>query len=102
VGQPGLPPSIYFSDDPEADLEAYAGACLQQENVAEGVTRNIPAFSRFLKVAALCNCRIVNFTNISNNAQVARTTVYEITSIKYTQNNQTRITTCHVNWFWIT
>ncbi len=73
----GLIPSIYFSDDPRADLRAYAGSYLQQEIVAEGVTRNVPAFSRFLKVAALCNGTIVNFTNVANDAQVARTTVYE-------------------------
>jgi predicted AAA+ superfamily ATPase len=73
----GLLPSIYFSDDPKADLEAYAGAYLQQEIVAEGAARNIPAFSRFLKVAAQCNATIVNFTNLANDAQVARTTVYE-------------------------
>lgn len=77
AAQRGLLPSIYFSDDPHADLEAYAGSYLQQEIVAEGVTRNIPAFSRFLKVAALCNGTVVNFTNIANDAQVARTTVYE-------------------------
>ena len=73
----GLLPSIYFSDDPRADLQAYAGSYLQEEIVAEGATRNLPAFSRFLKVAALCNGQIVNFTNVSNDAQVARTTVYE-------------------------
>jgi predicted AAA+ superfamily ATPase len=73
----GLLPSIYFSEDPRADLEAYAGLYLQQEIVAEGVTRNIPAFSRFLRVAAFCNATIVNFTNVANDAQVARTTVYE-------------------------
>jgi len=73
----GLLPSIYFSDDPVADLQAYAGLYLQQEIVAEGVTRNIPAFSRFLRVAAFCNGTIVNFTNVANDAQVARTTVYE-------------------------
>ncbi|MGQ9647337.1 MAG: ATP-binding protein [Thermodesulfobacteriota bacterium] len=73
----GLLPSIYFSDDPRADLKAYAGSYLQEEIIAEGTTRNLPAFSRFLKVAALCNSQIVNFTNISNDAQVARTTVYE-------------------------
>jgi predicted AAA+ superfamily ATPase len=73
----GLLPSIYLSDDPHADLEAYAGSYLQQEIVAEGVTRNVPAFSRFLKVAALCNGTVVNFTNVSNDAQVPRTTVYE-------------------------
>ena len=73
----GLLPSIYFSDDPRADLQAYAGSYLQEEIIAEGATRNLPAFSRFLKVAALCNGQIVNFTNVSNDAQVARTTVYE-------------------------
>jgi len=73
----GLLPSVYLSEDPYADLEAYTGSYLQQEVVAEGVTRNVPAFSRFLKVAALCNGTVVNFTNVSNDAQVPRTTVYE-------------------------
>ncbi len=73
----GLLPSIYFSDDPLSDLKAYAGLYLQQEIAAEGFVRNLPAFSRFLKVAAFCNGTIVNFTNVSNDAQVARTTVYE-------------------------
>jgi predicted AAA+ superfamily ATPase len=77
VVKSGLLPSIYFSDNPKADLEAYAGSYLQEEIVAEGAVRNLPAFSRFLKVAALCNGQIVNFTNVSNDAQVARTTVYE-------------------------
>ena len=77
VAERGLLPSIYLSDDPRADLKAYAGTYLQQEIVAEGVTRNAPAFSRFLRVAALCNGTVVNFTNVANDAQVARTTVYE-------------------------
>jgi predicted AAA+ superfamily ATPase len=73
----GLLPSIYFSDDPRADLEAYSGLYLQQEILAEGFTRNIPAFSRFLRVAAFCNGTVVNFTGVANDAQVPRTTVYE-------------------------
>jgi predicted AAA+ superfamily ATPase len=73
----GLLPSIYLSNDPRADLQAYTGSYLQQEIVSEGVTRNVPAFSRFLKVAAFCNGTVVNFTNVSNDAQVPRTTVYE-------------------------
>lgn len=73
----GLLPSIYFSDDPWEDLKSYTGLYLQQEIVAEGAVRNMPAFSRFLGVAAFCNGTIVNFTNVSNDAQVARTTVYE-------------------------
>jgi predicted AAA+ superfamily ATPase len=73
----GLLPSIYFSDDPQSDLQAYTGTYLQQEIVAEGATRNAPAFSRFLRVAALCNATLVNFTNVASDAQVPRTTVYE-------------------------
>jgi predicted AAA+ superfamily ATPase len=73
----GTLPSIYFSGNAEADLEAYAGSYLQQEIVAEGATRNFPAFSRFLRIAALCNSTIVNYTKVGNDAQVARTTVYE-------------------------
>ena len=73
----GTLPSLYFSDDPAADLEAYTGSYLQQEIVAEGAIRNVPAFSRFLEVAAWCNGTIVNFTGVSNDAQVPRTTVYE-------------------------
>lgn len=73
----GTLPSIYFSDDAGADLDAYAGSYLQEEIVAEGATRNVPAFSRFLRVAAQCNGTVVNFTQVASDAQVARTTVYE-------------------------
>lgn len=73
----GLLPSIYLSEDPRSDLKAYIGSYLQEEIVAEGLTRNIPAFSRFLRVAASCNATIVNFTNVSSDAQVPRTTIYE-------------------------
>jgi predicted AAA+ superfamily ATPase len=77
----GTLPSIYFSEDPGADLAAYTGTYLQQEVVAEAATRNIPAFSRFLEVAAASNGTIINFTSVSNDAQVPRTTVYEYVEI---------------------
>ena len=73
----GLIPSIYLSENPDADLQSYTGTYLQQEILAEGATRNVPAFSRFLKVAAFCNASVVNYTNVANDAQVPRTTVYE-------------------------
>ena len=73
----GLIPSIYFSDSPEEDLKAYANSYLREEVAAEGLTRNIPAFSRFLQVAALCNGLLINYTNISNDAQVPASTVRE-------------------------
>lgn len=73
----GLLPSIYFSEVPYEDLASYAGDYLKQEIAAEGLTRNIPAFSRFMEVAALCNGQMINFTEIANDAQVPRTTVHE-------------------------
>ncbi|GBE04706.1 hypothetical protein BMS3Abin10_00322 [bacterium BMS3Abin10] len=73
----GLIPSIYFSDSPEQDLKAYAGNYLKEEIAAEGLVRNVPAFSRFLQVAAACNGLLINYTNISNDAQVPASTVQE-------------------------
>lgn len=73
----GLIPQVYFSEDPEADVTDYVGTYLREEVAAEGLTRNVPAFSRFLEVAALCAGRQINFSKISNDAQVARTTVQE-------------------------
>ena len=45
--------------------------------VAEGATRNIPAFGRFLRVAALANASIVNFSKVANDARTPRSTIYE-------------------------
>lgn len=73
----GLIPSIYFSDSPTEDLKSYVNNYLREEIAAEGLTRNIPAFSRFLQVAALCNGLLINYTNISNDAQVPSSTVQE-------------------------
>jgi uncharacterized protein len=73
----GLIPSIYFSDSAQEDLKAYANIYLKEEIAAEGLTRNIPAFSRFLQVAALCNGTLINYTNIANDAQVPSSTVQE-------------------------
>jgi predicted AAA+ superfamily ATPase len=73
----GLLPSIYFSDAPHEDLLSYAGVYLQEEIAAEAVVRNVPAFSRFLTVAALSHGQIINQTNIASDAQVPRMTVHE-------------------------
>ena len=73
----GLLPSVYLSDDPGEDLRAYVGAYLKEEITAEGLTRNVPAFARFLEVAAACSGRMFNKTEVANDAKVARTTVIE-------------------------
>lgn len=73
----GLIPSIYFSDDHGEDLRAYVGTYLKEEITAEGLTRNIPAFARFLEVAAACSGKMFNKTEVANDAKVPRTTVIE-------------------------
>ncbi len=70
-------PFVYDSDDPDADLKAYAGTYVTEEIQAEGNVRGLPAFSRFLKIAALSSGKILNFTKIGTDAQVSPSTVRE-------------------------
>lgn len=71
----GLLPSAYCSDDPEQELSDYILLYLNEEIHAEGVTRKLPEFTRFLEVAAVSNTEILNFTNIANDVGVSRQTV---------------------------
>lgn len=73
----GLLPGIWFSDAPDEDLAGYVGLYLEQEVLQEGVTRNLPAFSRFLEVAALSSGEQINYAQIASDAQVPRSTVQE-------------------------
>ncbi|MGZ3742668.1 MAG: ATP-binding protein [Pseudobdellovibrionaceae bacterium] len=73
----GLLPSVYFSDDPSSQLKDYVGLYLKEEIMSEGLTRNLPAFSRFLEAAAGMNGKMVNYTKIANDAQLAPSTAYE-------------------------
>lgn len=73
----GLLPSIYFSGNPREDLGAYVGNYLKEEIAAEAVTRNVPAFSRFLEVAALCHGTMLNFSQVASDAQVPVSTIRE-------------------------
>ena len=58
----GLLPPIHGSDDPREDLRAYVGTYLKEEIADEGLTRNLPAFARFLEVAAACSGKMFNKT----------------------------------------
>ncbi len=73
--QYGSIPSIYFSDSPWEDLKSYSAEYITQEIAAEGISRNIPAFSRFVEVAALSNAQMLNYSAIASDAEVKRTTV---------------------------
>lgn len=73
----GSLPSILDSPLPHEELKAYVGTYLQEEIRAEGLTRSIENFSRFLTVAGLCNGQLVNFTEAGNDAGVPPRTVRE-------------------------
>jgi uncharacterized protein len=73
----GFLPSVYLSDEPYEDLEAYVGTYLKEEIAAEALVRNVPAFSRFLSVAGLCHGKIINYSNIASDAEVPVSTVKE-------------------------
>ncbi|MBI9082081.1 MAG: ATP-binding protein [Desulfobacterales bacterium] len=73
----GLIPRHYKSKRPDRLIQAYIGDYLKEEIVAEALTRNIPAFQRFLDVAALSNGEIVNHLNIARECGVSSPTVRE-------------------------
>ncbi len=67
----GLLPPHFLSREPLRDLRAYVSDYLKEEISAESVTRNIPAFSEFLRVSALTNAELLNYTNIAREAGVS-------------------------------
>lgn len=79
----GLLPSIYFSDDARADLQSYVGTYLSIEIAQEARLRKLDAFSRFLKIAAICSGQIINYKNVANDAKVPARTVAEYFGILY-------------------
>ncbi len=73
----GSLPGIIDSPEYKEDLKAYVGTYLHEEIRAEGLTRSIEGFSRFLEVAGLANGQQINFTNIGNDAAVPPRTIRE-------------------------
>lgn len=71
----GLIPSHYLSEAPDEDLRSYVDTYLSEEIAAEGQARNLPAFARFLQTAAMLNAKMINYTNVANDAQVPRQTI---------------------------
>ncbi len=70
-------PSVYLSHYPTEELHAYVHTYLREEIQAESVTRKIPAFSRFLEVAALSSGKMLNFTEIASDTGIPVSTIRE-------------------------
>jgi len=75
----GLIPFHYLQNDSDCrkSLEAYVQDYLRQEVFAEGLTRNIPAFSRFFEAFGYAHGEITNYTNIARECGVDSKTVKE-------------------------
>ena len=70
-------PHVYTSSFPQDELEAYMTTYLNEEIKMEGLVRKIPAFLEFLRLAALTNTQLVNFSNLASDTGVSATTVKE-------------------------
>jgi predicted AAA+ superfamily ATPase len=73
----GLLPRHYTAEKAKDLLEAYVGEYLKEEIIAEALVRNVPAFSRFLEVAAFSDGEVINYTNIALECGVSNPTVKE-------------------------
>ncbi|MCL6087890.1 MAG: DUF4143 domain-containing protein [Actinobacteria bacterium] len=75
----GMIPAHYLQDDKECrrSLKAYIGDYLKEEIFAEGLTRNIPAFSRFFDVFGYSHGEITNYSNIARDCGIDSKTVKE-------------------------
>jgi len=75
----GLIPFHYLQSDLDCrkSLEAYVQDYLRQEIFAEGLTRNIPAFSRFFDAFGYSHGEITNYCNIARECGVDSKTVKE-------------------------
>ena len=74
----GTLPPVAIADDDETRrgiLRAYASTYLREEVQAEGLSRNIGGFSRFLDVAAAQSGEVLNYTAIASDVALPARTV---------------------------
>jgi len=67
----GYLPRAYLSPEADRVLAAYVADYLKEEIASEGLVRNLPAFADFLRVVALTDTELVNFTAIGSECGVS-------------------------------
>ena len=68
----GLIPLVVDAGDPAAALRSYAALYVREEVQAEGLVRNVGAFSRFLEAVSFSHAAILNVSNLARECQVER------------------------------
>jgi predicted AAA+ superfamily ATPase len=71
----GYLPSFYLDEDYEHSHQSYVADYLKEEILAEGLTRNVAIFSRFLETASFSDTEVINFSNIARDVGVTVKTV---------------------------
>lgn len=71
----GYLPRVFLAERPKRLLQAYVADYLKEEVAAEGLVRNLPAFSTFLEVASLSDTEIINNSTIARECGVSSHTV---------------------------
>lgn len=77
----GLVPGHYLDPAYERSLRAYVRDYLKEEVFDEGLTRNLPAFSRFLDAVGYAHGQLTNYANVARDCGADAKTVrgyYEI------------------------
>jgi len=73
----GMIPDHYMRDGYKKALKAYTQDYLKEEVFDEGLTRNIPAFSRFFDAMGYSHGELTNYSNIARECGVDSKTVKE-------------------------
>ena len=71
----GLVPLVVDASSPEHTLEAYASLYIDQEVRAEGLTRNVGAFARFLEAISFSHGGQLNLAAVARESEVSRQVV---------------------------
>ena len=71
----GLVPMVVDGSAPESTLDAYASLYIDQEVRAEGLTRNVGAFARFLEAITFCHGGQLNISAVARECEVGRKAV---------------------------
>jgi predicted AAA+ superfamily ATPase len=82
IFQVGCLPGIYLDRQSGAEmLESYSTTYLKEEIQAEALTRTIGSYSRFLDIAAETSGRWINYSKLSNDAEIPKETIRRFFSI---------------------
>ncbi len=73
----GMVPAHYLQEGYRKSLRAYVRDYLKEEVFAEGLTRNIPAFSRFFDAMGYSHGELTNYANIARDCGIDAKTAKE-------------------------